>query len=221
MSGTWVVGPRPNAFSHFYVVPEGPAWLAPVAVAVTSSICFLTNAWVRLQGWQFAKWWYYDILLLFWRLSVLCWLKGWQHRALIHMPVLKEDGQDGLEKEWLLRVLDSRFRQQEQAIQFLGWNICSHVIFLLFSTYQTYFHFPKAIFTSGNSLPVVPHKAVAEVSKIDNYSNYRRGELLWCMDVSANPLMDRKVVGVVLFGVVAVVNSSTTAECSVAWFGVA
>ena len=56
MSGTWVVGPRPNAFSHFYVVPEGPAWLAPVAVAVTSSICFLTNAWVRLQGWQFAKW---------------------------------------------------------------------------------------------------------------------------------------------------------------------
>ena len=70
--------------------------------------------------------------------------------------------------------------------------------FSFFSTYQTYFHFPKAIFTSGNSLPVVPHKAVAEVSKIDNYSNYRRGELLWCMDGSANPLMDRKVVGVFL-----------------------
>ena len=32
------------------------------------------------------------------------------------------------------------------------------------------------------------------------------------MDGSANPLMDRKVVGVMLFGVVAVVNSSTTAE---------
>ena len=45
-------------------------------------------------------------------------------------------------------------------------------------------------------LPVVPHKAVAEVSKIDNY---RRGELLWCMDGRANPLMDRKVVGVVVF----------------------
>lgn len=33
------------------------------------------------------------------------------------MPVLKEDGQDGLDKEWLLRVLDSRFREQEHAIQ--------------------------------------------------------------------------------------------------------
>ena len=40
-------------------------------------------------------------------------------------------------------------------------------------------------------LPVVPRKAVAEVSKI---GNYRRGELLWCMDGRANPLMDRKVV---------------------------
>ena len=33
------------------------------------------------------------------------------------------------------------------------------------------------------------------------------------MDGGANPLMDRKVV--VLFGVVAVVNSPTTAGCSV------
>jgi hypothetical protein len=39
----------------------------------------------------------------------------------------------------------------------------------------------------------VPHQAVAEVSMI---GNYRRGELLWCMDGRANPLMDRKVVGV-------------------------
>ena len=61
-------------------------------------------------------------------------------------------------------------------------------------------------------IPVVPHKAVAEVSKI---GRYRRGELLWCMDGRANPLMDRKVVGVVLFGVVAVVTSTTTAGCSV------
>ena len=43
----------------------------------------------------------------------------------------------------------------------------------------------------------VPHKAVAEVSKI---GNYRRGEWLWCMDGRTGPLMDRKVVGVVLFG---------------------
>jgi len=49
-------------------------------------------------------------------------------------------------------------------------------------------------------MPVVPHKAVAEVSKIGN---------------CRNPLMDRKVVGVVLFGVVAVVTSPTTAGCSV------
>ena len=48
----------------------------------------------------------------------------------------------------------------------------------------------------GQFVPVVPHKVVAEVSKIDNY---RRGELLWCMDGRANPLMDRKVVGVVFF----------------------
>ena len=70
-------------------------------------------------------------------------------------------------------------------------------------------------FTRG--LPAVAHKAVAEVSRIDNY---RRGELLWCMDGRANPLMDRKVVGVVLFGMVAVVNSPTTAQCSVPWCGV-
>ena len=43
------------------------------------------------------------------------------------------------------------------------------------------------------SIPVVPHKAVAEVS---NIRNYRRGELLWCMDGTAIPLMDWKVVGV-------------------------
>ena len=49
------------------------------------------------------------------------------------------------------------------------------------------------------SLPVVPHKAVAEVSKI---GHCRRGELLWCMDGRAIPLMDGKVV---------VVTSPTTA----------
>jgi hypothetical protein len=48
-------------------------------------------------------------------------------------------------------------------------------------------------------LPVVPHKAVAEVSKI---GHYRRGELLSCMDG-----------GVV--AVVAVVTTPTTAGCGV------
>ena len=56
-------------------------------------------------------------------------------------------------------------------------------------------------------IPVVLHKAVAEVSKI---GNYRRGELLRCMDGKANPLMDPNVV--VIFGVVAMVTSPTTAE---------
>jgi len=62
---------------------------------------------------------------------------------------------------------------------------------------------------------VVPHKAVAEVSKI---GHYRRGQLLCCMDGRANPLMDRKVVETVFFGVLAVVaevTSPTTAGCSV------
>ena len=54
---------------------------------------------------------------------------------------------------------------------------------------------------------------MAEVSKIDNY---RQGELL-CMDGRANPLMNRRVVGAALFGVVAVVTSPTAAECSVVW----
>jgi hypothetical protein len=44
------------------------------------------------------------------------------------------------------------------------------------------------------NLPEVPRKAVAEISMIGKYS--RRGELLWCMDGKANPLMDRKVGGV-------------------------
>ena len=49
------------------------------------------------------------------------------------------------------------------------------------------------LITLWAGVPVVPHKAVAEVSKI---SNYRRGELLWIMDGRANPRMDWKVVGV-------------------------
>ena len=63
-------------------------------------------------------------------------------------------------------------------------------------------------------VPVVPHKAVAEVSKT---GHSRRGELL-CMDGRAKPPMNRKVVGAVFFGavaMVAVVTSPTTAGCSV------
>ena len=45
-------------------------------------------------------------------------------------------------------------------------------------------------------IPVVPHKEVAAVSII---GNYRRGELVWCMDGRANPPMDRKVVEALIF----------------------
>ena len=65
-------------------------------------------------------------------------------------------------------------------------------------------------------LPVVPHKAVAEVSKIGNL--YRRGWLLWITDGRANPLMDRQVAGVVFFGIGCNGCSghlTTTAGCSV------
>ena len=52
----------------------------------------------------------------------------------------------------------------------------------------------------------MPHKAVAEVSKI---GAYRRGWLLRITDGRANPLMDQKVVGVVFSGVVAMVAAVT------------
>ena len=64
-------------------------------------------------------------------------------------------------------------------------------------------------------LQVVLHKAVTEVSEQETY---RRCGLLWIRDGRAKPLIDRKVVGVVFAGVVAmvaVVTSPTTAGCSV------
>ena len=64
-------------------------------------------------------------------------------------------------------------------------------------------------------VPVVPHKAVAEVSEEETY---RRGWLLWITDGRAAPLIDRKVVGAVFVEVVAmvaVVTSPTTAGFSV------
>ena len=60
--------------------------------------------------------------------------------------------------------------------------------------------------------PVVLHKAVAESGNIRQYG---RGELLGCLDCRANPLMDRKVVGAVLFGVVAMVAVVTSLTAGV------
>ena len=67
------------------------------------------------------------------------------------------------------------------------------------------------------NLPVAPRKAAAEVSEEETY---RRGWLLCITDGRANPLIDRKVVGVAFVGVVAmvaVVASPTTAGCSVVY----
>ena len=52
----------------------------------------------------------------------------------------------------------------------------------------------------------------------DPLGHLRRGELLRCMNGRAKPLIDRKVVGVVFFGVaamVAKVTSPTTGGCRV------
>ena len=46
------------------------------------------------------------------------------------------------------------------------------------------------------NVPVIPHKAAPEVSKI---GNYRKGKLLRCIKGRANPLMDHKVDGIVFF----------------------
>ena len=65
-------------------------------------------------------------------------------------------------------------------------------------------------------VPVVPHKAVAELSVL---GHYRRSELLPCMNGRATPLIGRMFVGAVLLGVVAtvaVVTAPTTHGCSVA-----
>jgi hypothetical protein len=65
-------------------------------------------------------------------------------------------------------------------------------------------------------LSVVPHKAVVEVSRI---GHCRRDESLLCMGGRASPLMDRKVVGVVFFGVVAMVAVVTSPQVlDVVWY---
>ena len=66
------------------------------------------------------------------------------------------------------------------------------------------------VMMDSDCVPVVPHKAVAEVSE----DTYRRVWLLWITDGRANPLIDRKVGGVVFFGVVALVAVVTSLTCS-------
>ena len=73
------------------------------------------------------------------------------------------------------------------------------------------YHIISSLYTS-KSTSCAAHKAAAEVSIM---GHHRRGELLRRMDGRANPLMTRKVVRVVLLGVVAVVISPTTAGYSV------
>jgi hypothetical protein len=55
---------------------------------------------------------------------------------------------------------------------------------------------------------------VAEISKMDTI-----GEVSCCMHGRANPLMDRKVVGIVFFGVVALVkiNHNCSIQHDIMW----
>ena len=59
-------------------------------------------------------------------------------------------------------------------------------------------------------IPVVPHKAVA--GKFQKYETYRKGWLLWLTDGRAYPLMERKVVGAVFSGVLAMVAVVTSPQ---------
>ena len=109
------------------------------------------------------------------------------------------------------QLIEDRALVQLERVFAVSWN-CTDMLTILqmFTMVYTLICWILQSFTKKLRLgvsalvlvPVVPHKAVAEVSKI---GHYRRGELLWCNDGRANPLMDRKVVGVVFFGMVAMV----------------
>ena len=130
-----------------------------------------------------------------------------------------DDG-DGDDVDQSLDVSYPMFKQKQTNLFFL---IPNYPVDFGLNTHWSHTHLglPKADTTTKISImchcskPAVPHKAVAEVSKI---GRHRRGELLRCMGGRANTLMDRKVVGAVFFKMVAMVaeaTSPTTAACSV------
>ena len=69
----------------------------------------------------------------------------------------------------------------------------------IYSWYTVVYVYVIVIEIMFECIPVGPHKAVAEVSEKETY---RRVWLLWSTDGKMNPLMDRKVVGVVFFGLI-------------------
>ena len=123
------------------------------------------------------------------------------------------DHQRGADRIQLWQGWVAQLRNLEQK----GWFFSFVSFISIFLQYHQCLEFQRdnsdSLFLSV--IPVVPHKAVAEVSEQETY---RRRWLLWIRDGRAKPLIDRKVVGVVFAGVVAmvaVVTSPTTAGCSV------
>ena len=89
--------------------------------------------------------------------------------------------------DWFLSPKILYFEEKGTSIWDMPIYIC--IIFLYRQIHTYIYHDHTHIF------PVVPHKAVAEVSKIGNLY-CRRDWLLWIRDGRANPLMDRKVLEV-------------------------
>ena len=69
-------------------------------------------------------------------------------------------------------------------------------------TKATHFQF-VSIHGESFDYPTIPVVRTRRQRKFQKQETYRRGWLLRITDGRANPLMDRKVVGVVFFGVVA------------------
>ena len=121
-----------------------------------------------------------------------------------------KNGHSGIKEFWstTIYIYIYVYHQKKHAVVFFGIGFCPpksytlkkrapqlrhahiYMYFFLYRQIHTYiYHDHTHIF------PVVPHKAVAEVSKIGNLY-CRRDWLLWIRDGRANPLMDRKVLEV-------------------------
>ena len=164
---------------------------------------------VHFKSWRMWKngiRWYYSLLMLITHALHMHCSEVTHLAGNLHCPD-PTMWWSGFTRRPSLIILQTYFRHTSEILQIYFGHTSKNTW-----NYSTYFRHLQTNDCRKLIIPVVPHKAVAEVSKI---ANYRRGELPWCMDSRANPVMNRKVVGVVLVGVVAVVSSPTTAECGV------
>ena len=176
---------------------SSPSWIAWAVVAWQWWPCVISNKLVGYRLWVGGS-----------VRSVLphrctAWAADWRMGNLGHSLVVSGcyRGRTLILHAVLLRLCAPRF---ELAGHQLRWwypgcfrNInTSSPSLPLSPSWLSSFSLSSSSFSSSNNhalyIPVVQHKAVAEVSKL---GRHRRGELLWCMDGRANPLMDRKVVG--------------------------